>query len=1063
MRRDQIPPLEDVVRAHARYVRGIARAVLGGDDAVEDVVQDTWLVAARTGPRKPGALRAWLAVVARNLSYRVRRGAARRSARERQAAHGEQGPDVAEIAALEEMRRRLVSALLALEEPYRAALLLRYFEDRSVPEVALRLAVPLETARTRLRRGLVRLRARLDEKRGGDHRAWAVALAPLAQGPRPSPGLVLLEGLVMKKTLAIVVALLLLGGLAWVTLGPSKPSEEAPAGAPVAARVTERLSGDAGLAARGARDTPAPASIPGPLARGRVVDAEGRAVPGARVRAWRDDLAKVIDPTEQDAGPVRSARTDEQGTFVVPLEGRAPGFTLMATAPGFAPAAMTGIRADDDVTLVVSKGDALHGTVRDLDGHPIPGARVAWTAFVGNARAAVETLTASDGSYHLEGLPSTPGLSDLPAESVAVTAEGYAPVRDSLARARSHAARVARSGDIAWDVWLGRGATVRGRIVDADTDEPVAQARVMLWSEANVTGLTLADGTPIQNPEYYAAVGDTVTSLDGTFTIGRVPAWGVHVPGQHTVSATVRRLGRVGVVAAGYAIETREMNVPTEGEVVEIELRVAPAGTVRGRVLLQDGRPAGGAFVGWRRPQTWPWTWIPPVFEGLTLPSDRSDEQGHYLLPLLPAPRRGAEPLEILAAPAGASPFTKRATLHVTPRAGETVEVADLVLGSAIPDGPSALVTVVDESGEPVWGATFEGCLPGSRTDESGHARLFFDQGFSAPREVTIVVHAPGRLPVRAPTMTVAAGTAPEIRAVLGPRRPPVPGPFATPAAAAPLAPDGFALEGTIRDARTDRPILKWEASMRGEGGERRTAFPVGPGRFRSEGLAPGTWTLEVRAEGYEPEFRKDLRVGPDGAADALEVRLVAGILLRGRVRDEGGVPIGGARVLFDGQGVPSLHGEAGPDGRFSVRGLRAGARYAVWVARDDGHGGMAFWVPKPFEDLPIAPEATTVERELTVGVAGSLALDVPCEALGTGATAPTGDEVAAGKATVLTFTDSARSTVWRTVGVWQRQRSVVLPVGRWSVRVEVPGMPSREVEVVVEAGKNAQATIQIP
>jgi RNA polymerase sigma-70 factor (ECF subfamily) len=65
------------------------------------------------------------------------------------------------------LRRRLVAALLALEEPYRAALLLRYFEDLSVPEVALRLGVPLETARTRLRRGLARLRERLDQERRG--------------------------------------------------------------------------------------------------------------------------------------------------------------------------------------------------------------------------------------------------------------------------------------------------------------------------------------------------------------------------------------------------------------------------------------------------------------------------------------------------------------------------------------------------------------------------------------------------------------------------------------------------------------------------------------------------------------------------------------------------------------------------------------------------------------------------------------------------------------------------------------------------------------------------------
>ena len=68
---------------------------------------------------------------------------------------------------------------------------------------------------------------------------------------------------------------------------------------------------------------------------------------------------------------------------------------------------------------------------------------------------------------------------------------------------------------------------------------------------------------------------------------------------------------------------------------------------------------------------------------------------------------------------------------------------------------------------------------------------------------------------------------------------------------------------------------------------------------------------------------------------------LVAGILLRGRVRDEGGVPIGGARVLFNGQGVPSFHGEAGPDGR--VRRLSVKKPISDRPEKDPGVVG-AFW-----------------------------------------------------------------------------------------------------------------------
>src|SRR5262249_56992245 len=110
-----------------------------------------------------------------------------------------------------------------LDEPFRTAVLLRFFEGLPPADVAVRTGVPLETARSRLRRALELLRSALDADAHGDRRAWLVALAPLAKAPIAAaaattttlgtPGAIA-EALMMtaKKQVAAMVALLLFGG-----------------------------------------------------------------------------------------------------------------------------------------------------------------------------------------------------------------------------------------------------------------------------------------------------------------------------------------------------------------------------------------------------------------------------------------------------------------------------------------------------------------------------------------------------------------------------------------------------------------------------------------------------------------------------------------------------------------------------------------------------------------------------------------------------------------------------------------------------------------------------------
>jgi len=145
----------EALLAHGNHVRGLARELVFDAALAQDVEQETWLAALEQAPRDPAATRGWLAAIVRNMARRAWRSNARRTARERAQAGAERVvPTPDEVLEREEQRRQLVEAVNALEEPYRAALVLRWLEGHEPAEVARRLEVPIETAKTRLKRGL---------------------------------------------------------------------------------------------------------------------------------------------------------------------------------------------------------------------------------------------------------------------------------------------------------------------------------------------------------------------------------------------------------------------------------------------------------------------------------------------------------------------------------------------------------------------------------------------------------------------------------------------------------------------------------------------------------------------------------------------------------------------------------------------------------------------------------------------------------------------------------------------------------------------------------------------
>lgn len=173
---------------HSQWVRRLAGSLVRDDALADDLTQETW-AAALAHPPTPGLpVRPWLAQVLRNLVRMRFRGDRRRQGRETRAgeesvAAGGHLDSPEQLVARVDLQRLLSEQVLALPEPFRTTLLLRYYEGLSAAEIAERQEVPAGTVRWRLKTGLDKLRAALDRTHGGERQAWLSLVAPLAVAP----------------------------------------------------------------------------------------------------------------------------------------------------------------------------------------------------------------------------------------------------------------------------------------------------------------------------------------------------------------------------------------------------------------------------------------------------------------------------------------------------------------------------------------------------------------------------------------------------------------------------------------------------------------------------------------------------------------------------------------------------------------------------------------------------------------------------------------------------------------------------------------------------------------
>ncbi|HEX6812954.1 MAG TPA: sigma-70 family RNA polymerase sigma factor [Planctomycetota bacterium] len=273
---------------HAAALRNMARALVGAQDA-EDLVQETALQALRRPPARPGPVGGWLSSILHHFASKQRRALRRRQWHEPRRPEAEPPLSPDRIAEHRDTVARLHTAFMALPEPFRGTLLLRYFEDLTPTEIAARTGVPLPTVKSRLQRGLELLRESL-EARNADWRAALGAVFDRGSGTviaATAAGVFVMANAVKLALGGVAVAIAAMLWFGNATPGAPSPGAEPDAGpgAAVAAAplsrgaesTAERLEADARTAATST------AGEARAVVRGRLVDEQGLPLAGCPV------------------------------------------------------------------------------------------------------------------------------------------------------------------------------------------------------------------------------------------------------------------------------------------------------------------------------------------------------------------------------------------------------------------------------------------------------------------------------------------------------------------------------------------------------------------------------------------------------------------------------------------------------------------------------------------------------------------------------------------------------------------------------------------------------------
>lgn len=543
----------DELLASSTWLRRFVGTLVARDDA-DDLAQATQLAALQAPAPAATEWRRWLAGIGRNLARMLHRSRARSQRALARLPRGGESPSAVDLVQGLEVQRAVSEAMLALPEPTRTILVLRYQHDLPPAAIALRVGLQEPAVRQRLHRGREEVRVRLQQRFGADWRGSFAVLAFVGQqAVRRGATAMLLAGV---AALAIVVAGTFL--LAATSL---------PAVAPLASVDARQSIDDSALAAddRVARE-PAVGTLGRERAvtnqdrplRGQVVDEAGKPIAGASIGCIFDYERFVTS----DLVAAPAARTDEAGVFTLPrpaayewpvgLSISAPGRGTMVTSAAYLELG----------PIVLPRMRRLAGRVRDTEGRPIVGARVLvrdWLTHCPFVRGTgmersfslpegcATVLSGADGRFVVDAAHETSLYAEVAAAGYLTQQHG--PLDSSQP----------------FDFELRVPTTITFEVKDAE-GRPVPAAEV----EVHRTG-----------PDYPRSAVGGITGADGTCKLPRLPgAFWVQASAPHGGGSMSRHVDRLG---------DREVLVldAAPGKAPAAKPEAAPAGavTLRGRFV----------------------------------------------------------------------------------------------------------------------------------------------------------------------------------------------------------------------------------------------------------------------------------------------------------------------------------------------------------------------------------------------------------------------------------------------------------------------------------------------
>lgn len=593
------------------------------------------------------------------------------------------------------------------------------------------------------------------------------------------------------------------------------------------------------------------------------------------------DTGKPL-PNARVEGEAASALTDAEGRFRIELPPRSRGLFLTASAEGYVKADWFP-ESNNPATFALRRAGGLAGAVVDVGGRPVARARV--RALPVPAGSVLDEPPSGEARTEADGRFRIPDLRAGWTYFLRVDGGDFAPARQIAdVPPADKPGKPVR-------ITVTPGTAASGRVVD-QAGQPVPGAAVRLrpahqedesWSEE--------DSTPLEG----------LSGPDGRFLLSHLAA------GRYDLQ--IEREGLSPGRIAG-------LEIPSGSRAVDLgDVRLKAGGFIEGRVLDESGRPVAGAHI------------------GLSLPMERMNERppqaetgpdGSFRLKGLARGERYDLWIQ-------ADGFVQRQAPGVEAPPSEPLRIE-------LRRGRTLTVRVVDPEGKPVArallsrmekvlatgpGAGYGHQSTGSlgETDDEGSLRI----GNLEPGVLDLLVQADGFQPLVAPGLHIpdeSDAGAVEVTLVRG------------------AVLEGQVLDGdgkAVVGASVQASLESVEVQPYGVG--MLPATTDGEGRYRLEGLTPGSYQVTVRSVELSDTLWGKAEV--DAGVHRLDFRFPSGAQVSGQVLDSRGVPVPRASlslVPVGGGYISNTVGRADgtftfravPDGDFHLRGSAPGFALTV-------------------------------------------------------------------------------------------------------------------------------------